>query len=305
MARPTVSDVHREAILESVSIAYRNEAYLYPQVFPEVQVEKKSDYYYIFGRGAWFRDEVGIRAPGTKAKRVDYTLTSASYNCINYAIAHPIPDEVRDNADAPLQPDVNATEFTTDALMRAQERRVATIITASDGWAYAASPTIQWSSDTSNPWGDIIAAVNGVVQQIGRRPNVAVVSWDVWRYLMNHPDFLDRIKHTKPSGMVEPADVANWFQFDKFLIGYSLYEKAMEGQTASMTYIWDDDFWCGYVPTNAQLMTPAAGYCLRWKAREVRRYREDQERQDIVEACHYLDEVKTASEAGGVLYDCI
>ena len=305
MARPTVSDVHREAILESVSIAYRNEGYIFDQVFPEIQVEEKSDYYYIFSKNAWFQDQVGIRAPGTRAKRVDYALASASYMCINYAIAKPVPDEVRANADAPLRPDMEASEFVTDALLRAQERRVATLITASDGWAQSASPTTQWSSDTSNPFGDIMAAIDGVVQRIGRRPNVAVTSWDVWRYLLNHPDFLDRVKYTRPSGVIQPGDITSWFEFDKFLIGYSLYDKALEGQSASMTYIWDDDFWVGYVPTGPALMTPAAGYCLRWGTREIRRYREDQEKQDVLEASHYVDECVTASDAGGIVYDAI
>jgi len=52
-------------------------------------------------------------------------------------------------------------------------------------------------------------------------------------------------------------------------------------------------------------MTPAAGYVLEWGNRTVRRYREDQEHQDVVEAMHYTDEVITASDSGAVLYNCV
>ena len=303
--QPTVRDVHREAILESISIAYRNEEYIAPQVFPIVAVQKKSDYYYKFGKGAWFRDEVQVRAPGTRAARADYDISTASYVCLNYALAKAVPDEVRANADTPLRPDVEATEFVSDALMRAQERRVADLVTGSANWASASTPGTAWSQDTSDPWGDIDTLVNGVVSSIGRQPNVAVLSWDVWRHLRQHPDFLDRVKYTRPTGRVEPGDLRSWFGFEKVLIGTALYEAAKEGQSSSMTYIWGNDFFCGWVPPNPALMVPAAGYCLNWQATTVSRFREEQEKQDILEAAHHSDEVITASDAGGVMYSCI
>jgi len=190
MARPTRNDVHLNAALTNISIAYKNPSYIAEQVFPVVRVQKQSDYYFIFDAGAWFRDEVQVRAPGTRAARADYSISTASYVCVTYAIAKGVPDEVRENADAPLKPDVEATQFVTDQLLRAQERRVAALITGSANWAYAASPTTQWTSDTSDPLGDIEAAKDEVVQRIGRVPNTMVISYEVWRYLKNHPDLL-------------------------------------------------------------------------------------------------------------------
>jgi len=306
MPMPTVRDVHIDTALSNISIAYTNAAFIADQVFPVVGVNKKTDYYWVFPKAAWQRDEVAIRAPGTRAARADYDITTASYVAINYAIAKVVPDEVRDNADNPLRPDVEATEFVTSALLRALERRVANLTTGGSGlWAYSTTPTTQWSVDTSDPWGDIDAAMNGVISVTGAQPNVAVMSWDVWRHLRQHPDFLDRVKYTRPSGRVEVGDLRSWFGFDKVLIGNSLWDKAQEGVTASPLYIWGDQFWCGYVPATPSLMTPAAGYVLEWGNRTVRRYREDQEHQDVVEAMHYTDEVITASDSGAVLYNVV
>ena len=92
MATPTVRDVHRESYLEGISIAFRNTKYIWDQVFPVVPVNKKTDAYFIFPRDAWFRDEIEVRAPGTRARRVDYDLTSASYNAITYAIDKGVAD---------------------------------------------------------------------------------------------------------------------------------------------------------------------------------------------------------------------
>ena len=306
MTMPTLHDVHVERPLTNISIAYRNGEYIFDQVFPVVSVQKKSDVYWTFGKSSWFRNEVQLRAPGAEAQEGDYEITTASYNCLTRAIAKTIPDEVRENADAPLAPDAEATAWVTDQLLRAQERRVAAITTGGSGlWAYSASPTVQWTSDTSNPLADIEGAINGVVSSIGRMPTVAVMSWDAWRYLKHHPDVLDRIKYTRPGSQMVPGDLTDWFGFNKVLVGMSLYDPAKEGTSSSTSYIWGDGFWCGYVPGGPALMTPAAGYSLEWMSREVRRYRLDTRHSDKIEAQHSTAEVITASDAGAVLFNVV
>ncbi len=306
MPNPTVRDVHIDGALSSISVAYKNDSYLAEQIFPRVPVQHKSDFYWVFPKAAWQRNEVAIRAPGTRAQRADYDVTTASYSCINWALAKLIPDEVRANADAPLAPDVEATEFVTDALLRAQEKRVADKTTGGSGlWIYSATPSVKWTSDTSDPWGDIDTAINGVISTVGRAPNVAVMSWDVWRNLRQHPDFLDRIKYTRPGGRLEPSDMNTWFGLEKVLVGNQLIDTAREGATASISYIWGDGFWMGYVPARASLMTPAAGYILEWMPRQVRRFRMDQEYTDVVEASQNVAEIVTASDAGAIIYDAV
>jgi hypothetical protein len=306
MPMPTPHDVHIETGLTRFSIAYKNEDYIADQIFPTVAVAKQSDKYWLFPKSAWYRNEKSERAPGTRANRVDYDLTTASYVCINYALSKTVPDEVRKNADNPLKPDLEATEFVMDALLRGLEKRVADKTTGGSAlWTTASTPSTQWSSDTSDPINDIEGVVNGIVSQIGRLPNVAVMSWDVWRYLKNHPDLVDRVKYTRPGAKPMPSDLMEWFGFKKVLIGTQLYDTGSEGGTSSLAYIWGDAMWMGYVPPSPALMTPAAGYTLEWETRQVRRYREDQERQDILEASHNIAVVISASDSGGVLYNVI
>jgi hypothetical protein len=307
MATPTVRDVHVDTAMTGISIGYSNAEYIGEQVFPRVPVAHKSDYYYIFSPGAWFRDEVKQRAPGTRAAKADYTISTASYVAIQYAIGHDVPDEVRKNADAVLQPSIEATEFVTDALLRSQERRIAAKVMSSTLWKYGACPsdTSGWDADTSDPFGDIEAAVNSVVSNVGRLPNTFVTSWDVWRRLRNHPDLLDRIKFTRPGGKVEPSDITNWFGIPKILVGTSLYDSANEGATAALTYIWGDGVWIGFVPPAPGLRIPASGYLLEFETRAVNQYRNDQEHSDTFEALHSTAEVISCSEAGAYIIDCV
>ena len=92
MAKPTVSDVHINSAMGNISIAYRNETYIADQVFPVVNVQKKSDFYFIFDAADWFKDDVAVRAPGTRARRVDFNLTSASYVAVGYALSKVVAD---------------------------------------------------------------------------------------------------------------------------------------------------------------------------------------------------------------------
>ena len=305
MPRPTVYDVHVNRPLTNVSIAYRNAQYIADQVFPMVQVQKKSDQYFVFPKQAWYRNRSAPRAPGTKFPRGDYPLTTASYICVNDALAKEITKEERENADAPLRPDITAVNFVTDGLMLGLENRVATLVSGSTNWASASTASTQWSSDSSDPWGNIDTCVDAVVSSIGREPNVAVMSWDVWRHLRQHPDFLDRVKYTRPGGRVEPEDLRSWFGFDKVLIGKAIVDSAQEGATANMSYVWGNDFWCGYVTQSPALEEATSGYCFVWGNRTIETFHYDEEKMDVVAGEWHTAEKITASDAGAGYYNVV
>jgi hypothetical protein len=273
--------------------------YIADQVLPRVPVENQSDVYYIFEEGAWFRlPDKSKRAPGTRAPRIDYTLTTGCYFCIEYALANGIPDEVRDNADDPLRPDEDATKFVTSQVYNLYEDRVATLVTACANWANSSSPTTQWDDATSDPVGDVNTARNNVLKFTGHLPNTLVMGWEVWSYLKDHPDMLDRIKHTQ-RGILTTDLAAGVFEVDRLLVGRAVKDTAtLEGQSASMGFIWGKQAVLMYVPDSPGLMVPAAGYTFVWKPFEVSRFREDQERQDVVEVRQNVDEVITGSIAG-------
>jgi len=304
MPRPTRRDVHVNRPLTNISIAYKNTFYIADQVFATVQVPNQSDLYFNFDKSAWARVRTGKRAPGDAAPLVDYSISTGSYICLNYSLAKQVPDEVRDNADNPLRPMVTATNFVTDGLMLGMEDRVAALITASTNWATASNPGTKWDNDVSDAWGDIDNLVHDVEGQILRPANVCIIGRKVWQALRNHPDLVDRVKYQREGGKVEPVDLMGWFNFEKVLIGKARKDTAEEGQAASLTDIWGDMLWVGYVPSSPALEEPAAGYTIRWGTRSIRNYREDMRHRNIIEAEEWTDELITASDAGGIMSDC-
>ena len=72
MPQPNSSNVHVDAVLTNISIAYMQDQsnFIASQVFPEVPVDKQSDKFFVFDKNSWFRDEAQKRAPGTEFGRL-------------------------------------------------------------------------------------------------------------------------------------------------------------------------------------------------------------------------------------------
>src|SRR3989304_2040666 len=104
MSKPTAQQVHIDQPLTNISIAYLPGDFIAGMVFPNVPVQKQSDKYFIYTKADWLRREAGVRAPGTRARRGDYGLSTAQYACLERAIAKGVPDQVVANADQPLRP---------------------------------------------------------------------------------------------------------------------------------------------------------------------------------------------------------
>jgi hypothetical protein len=83
--QPTVKDVHKDTFLTGISVGYSNPMFIADMVFPNVTVQKQSDYYYKFLKGAWFRvscHKRDLQMPGASvctsgANRVDKQRGSA------------------------------------------------------------------------------------------------------------------------------------------------------------------------------------------------------------------------------------
>jgi len=93
MPQPSLNQVHVDAILTNISVAYMQKAenFIADKVFPAVPVDKKSNLFFKYNKNDWFRDEAQRRAGGTESAGSGYGLTTDSYSC-DYANSDPIND---------------------------------------------------------------------------------------------------------------------------------------------------------------------------------------------------------------------
>lgn len=299
MPQPTISQVHIDRAITNACIQYRNVDFIADKVAPVVPVTKDSDKYFIFTKGDWLSDDADDdRAPGARAARSGYGLSNGVYLLKQIAIAHPIPVETVDNADEPLKPFEDGAEFCMQKALLRRERRTATNLFTTGVWGTDNTTATDWSDfNNSDPANDVATGQDTILQNAGVLPNQLTIGWQVWQALRQHPDGIDRFKHTQ-AGLLTPEQVAAWLNVERLVIGKSVYNAAKEGATASMSFVWGKHALLSYVTNAPALRTPTAAYIFQKKGVQTRRWREEAENQDVVEATIATDPRVTASDAG-------
>lgn len=315
MAQPTANDVHIDAILTNISVAYIQDqnAFVASKVFPTIPVEKQSDKYFVYTKGDWFRDEAQLRAPATESAGSGYNLTTATYNTQVYAFHKDVDDQVRANADNPLNPDRDATSFITQRMLLRQEIQWASEFFTTSVWATDSTPTNLWNDYTaSDPIGDVETAKATILTSTGFLPNTMVMGYDVFRQLRNHPDIVDRVKYTSAENVTEDI-LARFFGVDRILVARAVKNTALEGAATSMSSIVGKNAALYYVAPSAGILTPSAGYQFAWRGVSdgmganigITRFRMPELRADRIEAQMAWDNKVIAADLGYFFSACV
>lgn len=281
--QPTQSDVHVNVPLSNFSLMFQQDAegFVADKVFPGVPVEHQSNVYYAYNRGDFNRNQMKIRAAGTESVGSGYNLNAnASYFAPVYALHKDIADQVRNNADAMLNPDLEATRFlTTQALINKEVNFTTTYFSASAGWTtnlggvntgVTAGHFLQWNDPKSTPISDIRSAKRSVALAAGGyRPNKLVLGRAVYDQLIDHPDIVERVKFAQKTSegeaaMVAKNTLAQLFELDEVLVADAIQNTAVEGAAEVNAYIAGRGALLVYTPATPSLMSVAAGLTFNW-----------------------------------------
>ena len=304
-ANPTEKDVHVDAVLSGVSIRYANEEMIADQVMPVVPVKKESDKYYIYTR-AWKLPQ-SQRAAGAEANEVEWNVSTDTYQCEEYALKDLIPDRVRDNADNPLDMDVDTTENLNELIQLGREKRVADIAFASGTYGSQTSALAganRWDDYAgSDPIGDVETAKATVHAASGKSPNVMVMGYQVFLKLKHHPDILERIKYTQ-RGQVTADLLAALFEVERLIIGKALYDTTQEGVAESLSYIWGKSVALLYSQPSPGLKKVSFGYQFQSRGFRTKKWRVEGRDGDFIETGEIRDE-KVVAASCGYLYTTV
>ncbi len=304
---PDLRDIHVDAVLTNISIAYRNNKLIGTQVLPIVPVKKESDKFYRFGKER-FRTPETLRAPKTRSKQSSWTVTTDTYSCDEHALHDLIDDREYQNADTPIAIETTTVETLTDQLLLAQEKRIAALV--QDATQYATSNkvtlsgTSQWSAaSTATPVKDVDDAKKALLD-VGVRPNAMAISDAVFRALKQCTDIRDRIKYTSKD-IVTIDLLKDLFEIENIFVGEARYDSATEGQTASLAPVWNDNVWIGYINPRPALRDMSFGYTFQARDFEVRRWRDEGAHSNVFEPSHVVDEKIVAADAGYLIVDTL
>lgn len=318
MPQPTSSDVHIDAILTNISVAYIQEQanFIANRVFPMVPVEKQSDKFFKYTKGDWFRDEAQLRAPATESAGSGYGLSTDNYSTSVYAFHKDVDDQVRANSDNPLNPDRDATTFVTQRMLLRQEIDWSSTYFTTGVWATdktGGTDFTVWSNYTSSdPIEDIEAGKSTMLTNTGFMPNTLVLGYDVFRQLRHHPDVVDRIKYTSSEVPAEGI-LARLFGIDRVLVTRAIKNSAAEGASDSFAQVHGKNAALYYVAPSPGLLTPSAGYQFAWRGVSdgmgqnigITRFRMPELRADRIEAQMAWDYKVVSTDLGYFFSGCV
>lgn len=319
--QPTPGDAHVNQPLTNLSVAHvqAETGFIADKVFPTVPVSKKSDVYYSYDRGYFNRDEMKQRAPGTEAAGSGYSVDATnSYTCLRYGFKHDIPDELRTNADSPLQLDKEAMVLVTQkALIKREKLWVSKFFTTgkwgTDLAGVAAAPGagqfLQFNDAASTPIELVRARKTAMLEDTGVLANTLVLGQRVWDAIVDHPDFVDRIKYGQTPGgpaIISMQAVAALFEVERILVMRAIENTAAEGAANAHSFIGGKHMLLCYAAPSPGLMTPSAGYTFSWTGflgasgigHRIRKYRVETLESDRVEVDMYLDQKVISSALG-------
>lgn len=278
MPQPTREDVHVDAVLTQISVAYIQAAenFIASRAFPIIGVDKQSDKYFVWTKEDWFRDEAAKRGDGEESAGSGMNLSTDNYFCDVWAMHKDIGHLTRGNADASIDLDAAATQFVTQRLMLRQEIQWVADYFTTTVWntdltgvvgVPGANQFRQWNDYTnSDPIQDMELGKETILSNTGMEANTLVLGYQAWRQLKHHPDFVDRVKYT--SSDFDAADViAAMLELDQILVAKAVNTTTPEGAaTATTTFTHGKAALLMHVAPAPSILTPTAGYTFAWNA---------------------------------------
>lgn len=277
---PLVSEVLFDELLTGISLQYQpaQGGYLADIVGPPVPVRLESASYWKYDLSRFDTPEAK-RAPRSEYNRVEWSVTRDSYTAEEYGLEIPIDDRERENAVAPLDPDMDSTEIVTDMVLNNREKRWADLVT--DTAVITQNTTLsgvdQWSdftSGSSDPIGVAATARNTVFAATGYRPNVLLLGNNVFEKLIQHPAILERIQFSERA-IVTRQILAALFQVDEVVIGGVLRRSSVAGATDTLTDVWGNNALFFYSERRPSLKRASFAYTMRQRDLRAFRYREE------------------------------
>lgn len=320
---PKVNEVHIDAALTNVLIGYHPQGMIAEQIFPVISVKKESDKYYEWNKGEAFRvPDTTMRADGTRAKTLGFSLSTSSYLAEEYALNAEVTDRQLANADSVIDLRSAKSRRVKDILMLDQEIRVATLLTTQGNWASTNRVQLSGTQQWNNASYDNTVSASQIESRIdvgkeavrtqtgGYEPNVIIIPSAVAKVIKKDSKIRDIIKYTHAELLVD-GDLPPQLWNMKVLIPKASKNTNKEGNaTQTLTDVWGKHVVMLYVPTAGALDEFACGYIFRvsnaahtpWGART---WREEPEKKEVIEVEVCQDEKLVSNVGGYFIEDCI
>lgn len=305
-----------ESLLE-YDLAADRAGFIASQVFPVIEVASQAGNFGKIPIEQLLQTRTTDRASGAGYARGTYTFDDAAYATKEHGAEEPVDDRSQAMYREYFDAELIATQRAYDAVLRNAEIRMAAKVFNASTWTGSSLTTAitnEWDDTaTATPITDVEAAVRKIWNNSGLWANALVINRNVFRNLRNCEQVIERINSSGAGDRSMVRDItaqklAEAFDLDYIIVGGLPKNTAAEGQTASLSSIWSDEYaMVCRIATGNDFREPCIGRTFHWAedgsqiGGTVESYREEQTRSNIVRVRHEVSEVVLYTEAGHLL----
>ena len=294
-----------------------NAGFVASKVFPVVDVMSQAGNFGKIPLEQLLQQRETLRASGAGYARGQFKFATATYACKEHGAEEPVDDREAKMYAEYFDAEQIATMRAFSAVLRNAEQRVASAIFNSTAWTGSTLTTAithEWDDATNaTPATDVEAAVQQIYDNSGLWANALVINRKVFRNLRNCASVIDRINSAGAGSPSKASDVteamlAAIFDLEHIIVAGSSKNGAKEGQAASPSQIWSDEYaMVCRISTSVDMRDPCIGRTFHWAedgssiGGTVETYRDETVRGDVVRVRHDVDEIVLYTEAGHLL----
>jgi len=264
-----------DKLLTEVSDGYVPEGFICEQLLPVVKVKQFSGLLGAYG-DSHLRIESSVLGGRGEARRVEsVTRSTSQYLIDSHALEEILTPRDYINSDKPFDAERDTVMALNTMLYLEKEKALADSLgdTAVLTQNTTLSGTSQYSDYTnSDPLADFSVARKTVHAAVGKAPDTAVMSWDVFDTLRFHPGILDALGFSaNRAGMLEQSELARALNVKRILIGEAQYNSAKEGQSDVRSDVWGKNIIFAVAPAKAEKYQTSLGYRMELMGKGPRR----------------------------------
>lgn len=312
---PGLSEVKYSQILTNIAVAYKNENFIADEVFPKLPSKNDTGYYFEKGREN-FRLKETLRAPGTPAAKIDYSMTKHLYSTDEHALCGDIPKKFQKNAVSPISPISDLTEELSESMLLAKEKATIDLITDySSTFSSYCQQLASYNASTNSyyvymddytnadPFYIVSLLKRKMLKACGKYPNVMVINPDTEATIANHPK--EKARHQYVKDLLQDTLPDTWNGL-KVVRAISIYDSSVEGATAtSDSFLFGNYIFLAYVEKNPGLWKSSMGHCYEHEPLKVKTWYDEVKDTTFVQlGFDYTLEVISA-RCGFVVYDVL
>ncbi|KKL88626.1 hypothetical protein LCGC14_1922840 [marine sediment metagenome] len=245
------SNVKVDKFLTALTVRYDNSEFVGNDLFPEFKVDKESDKYRIFNKDGWFTG-APKKADGAITEEATLSYDEGTYVTYERAIKDIVTERAMQNADAPVRPKIDTTNFLTEKIVISQEldqwilasgtsglnqSGYRSVLTATTAWVEGTAPDIL---------GDLSTAIKQISKAIGRRPNRIYFNTEISEAGALDDKIVEILK-IRTDAMVTGNGLPASLRGMRVLIVDALYNTSDPGITEAYEYIIGNNAVCAWV----------------------------------------------------------